>query len=154
MKKIKTLRIFFWTMSVLICAFIFYMSSCDAVDSNTMSTGIKALMEKIFGNTLTDFFVRKLAHTLEYMALGFFLSGAVVFTFSKKPVNVLISVLICAAYASSDEIHQYFIPGRSCQVTDVLIDTLGAIGGTLIILLIMKIYENHKRKKAQKKIDK
>ena len=41
-------------------------------------------------------------------------------------------------YAISDEIHQYFVPGRSAEIRDVLIDVLGANIG---ILLINKIFE-------------
>jgi VanZ family protein len=32
-------------------------------------------------------------------------------------------------YAVSDEIHQYFIPGREMRAFDVFIDSLGVIAG-------------------------
>ena len=37
-------------------------------------------------------------------------------------------------YASSDEIHQLFIPGRSGQFTDVLIDTSGGLAAILVVM--------------------
>lgn len=34
-------------------------------------------------------------------------------------------------YAASDELHQYFVPGRACQLRDVVIDGLGVLIGVL-----------------------
>lgn len=42
-------------------------------------------------------------------------------------------------YATSDEIHQYFVPGRACMVEDVFIDTLGIVLGILLIMLCRRI---------------
>lgn len=47
-------------------------------------------------------------------------------------------------YATSDEIHQYFVPGRACMVEDVFIDTLGVILGILLIMLGKKIIKKGK----------
>lgn len=49
------------------------------------------------------------------------------------------SILLSFLYACTDEIHQIFVPGRSAQFRDVLIDTLGASFGTLIAYLILKL---------------
>lgn len=49
------------------------------------------------------------------------------------------SILLSLLYACTDEIHQIFVPGRSAQFRDVLIDTLGASFGTLIAYLIIKL---------------
>ena len=37
--------------------------------------------------------------------------------------------LIAALYAASDEIHQLFVPGRSGQLSDVILDSAGALAG-------------------------
>ena len=55
--------------------------------------------------------------------------------------TLLGSLLISFIYACSDEIHQLFIPGRSGQFTDVLIDTSGA----LIMLLIIYLWQKRKK---------
>ena len=39
------------------------------------------------------------------------------------------AVILCMLYAVSDEVHQYFVPGRSAGVIDVVIDTVGSILG-------------------------
>jgi VanZ family protein len=43
-----------------------------------------------------------------------------------------LSLAICIIYAVSDELHQLFVPGRGCQLKDVIIDTAGAVSGTAI----------------------
>jgi len=39
-------------------------------------------------------------------------------------------------YAATDEFHQLFVPGRSGQVKDVLLDSCGAAVGVLILMLV------------------
>lgn len=43
--------------------------------------------------------------------------------------------LIAVCYAATDETHQLFVPGRSGQVRDVLIDSVGAAIGVLLATL-------------------
>ena len=49
----------------------------------------------------------------------------------RKPV--LPAFIIGFFYAVSDEIHQYFVPGRAMQSQDVLIDTAGVFLGICIV---------------------
>lgn len=60
--------------------------------------------------------------------------------------RVAISMIIGILYATSDEIHQAFIPGRGPLFTDVLIDTMGVTLGILLVLLGMKIILRAKQK--------
>lgn len=46
----------------------------------------------------------------------------------------LVSWIICTLYAGTDELHQYFVPGRACSLRDVCIDSAGALLGVLIML--------------------
>ncbi len=39
----------------------------------------------------------------------------------------LLGVIIAVGYGVTDEIHQYFVPGRYCSLSDVFSDTVGAI---------------------------
>ncbi len=56
----------------------------------------------------------------------------------------LLSILICIIYATSDEIHQILVPGRACQIRDVLIDSIGSITGVYLYKLInTKILKNN-----------
>lgn len=97
--------------------------------------------------------VRKAAHFTEFTGLGFLTNSAVYFTKHKR--NLAIGIVIGSAYAATDEIHQIFVDGRSCQFTDWALDTLGVVTGALIFLIlyliIRKIIE-HKNDKRFKEI--
>ena len=46
--------------------------------------------------------------------------------------GALAAVAVASMYGVTDELHQYFVPGRSCDVLDWVADTSGAaIGVTL-----------------------
>jgi VanZ family protein len=63
----------------------------------------------------------KVSHGISYFCLGF----SVLFTLPGRslwsPGMVLI---LCSLYSVTDEIHQFFTPGRSASPRDLLIDTL------------------------------
>ena len=61
---------------------------------------------------------------------------------SLNPIKhpLAISILLSFLYAITDEIHQIFVPGRSAQFRDVLIDTLGASFGATITYLTIKLF--------------
>lgn len=65
--------------------------------------------------------VRKLAHLGEYAVLGALAGRA-----AGRPLPAL---ALGAAYAATDEWHQTFVPGRSGQAADVLLDSAGAAAG-------------------------
>ena len=79
-------------------------------------------------NTVS-FFVRKTGHFGEYGILGVLISTFLL-TFEKirnkkRYIVILITTIIGMVYASSDEVHQNFVEGRSPKVMDVCIDTTG-----------------------------
>ena len=79
-------------------------------------------------------YVRKAAHMTEYAILSVLLYiwlGKWQFATKKK---MLLAIIAAALYAASDEIHQLFVAGRSGRLTDVLIDSTGAILGVLIFI--------------------
>lgn len=96
-----------------------------------------------------QFSVRKAAHFSIYTLLGISLLSAMLLTF-KKRFLWLYSYIIATVYAICDEIHQLFIMGRSCQVGDMFIDSMGALSGILIVLIITTLYKNKKAKKAKR----
>lgn len=72
----------------------------------------------------------KLAHGAVYAVLGGLLTLAC-------PVATLAGaarvVAIGTAYGVSDEIHQYFVPGRTTEVGDIAADWLGVAGAVWLI---------------------
>lgn len=76
----------------------------------------------------------KVYHAIEYAILGFLLQRALFFQNNQlfKKYAGGFTWLLGSLYAISDEIHQYFVPGRSADVADALAD----IAGLSIILLL------------------
>jgi VanZ family protein len=80
-----------------------------------------------------DYPIRKAAHMTEYAVLGFLLLGALAGKRTEKyKVAAIQAFAVAVVYASSDEIHQYFVPGRACRIYDVGFDSAGALIGILI----------------------
>ena len=132
-----------WTLLILWMLFIFIMSSFNGVMSSNQSGSIAVLIYNLFDISDTEkvsFIVRKCAHVSEFFILGILVINLV----SKYNVKhiYLISFIICVLYASSDEFHQLFVPGRSGQVTDVLIDLIG----TIFSLLVMYLFNKFRKK--------
>ena len=74
-------------------------------------------------------------------------------TFKIKETNRIISSFVIGViYATSDEIHQSFIPGRGPAVTDVILDSIGILFGILIVILAVKIYKKIRFKYKEEKI--
>lgn len=124
---------------------IFLMSSFDATESTNQSNFIVNIITNIFkieNIELLSFIIRKLAHFTEYLILGLLVANM----FTKNNINnlYLISIILCIIYATSDEIHQLFVPGRACQLRDILIDSIGSITGVYLYKLInTKILKNN-----------
>lgn len=84
--------------------------------------------------------IRKCAHMTEYAILGFFLFGAYVTDKEKWRKCAIYAFLTAVLYAVTDEMHQYFVPGRACMVTDVGFDSVGAFVGCMIsVFLFVKM---------------
>lgn len=92
----------------------------------------------LFGdNFFTDFIVRKSAHCLEFTGLCLLFNIALHQTAGhEKPI---LSIILTSAYAATDEFHQLFVEGRSCQFTDWIIDSCGAVLGTIGFLILFCI---------------
>lgn len=152
MKKINILRIVSALLTFTIIIMIFWFSSENADNSSdTSGYFVKIIIDFLrrhFDNITrykqTELFgkishiVRKTAHFSIYTALGFCLSLAVG---KRKIISIrsLWVIIFCFLYACSDEIHQYFVEGRSCMFTDVILDTCGSITGLAISAIILKI---------------
>ena len=93
--------------------------------------------------------VRKGAHYTIYTIGGFLIMNYTYSMEKTKKQKILESLLFGAFYATTDEIHQYFVPGRSARLFDVGIDTLGVLTGILIYLVLRKLIDKVCRKDAR-----
>ena len=126
-------------------------SSQPAKQSSKMSSGfVSAVITVICPeySELTDdakanitdkvtFVVRKTAHFSEYFVLGV-LAFLTAVTFKKYKIiyRSMASFVICVLYSVSDEFHQYFVSGRACRFTDILIDSAGSLLAIVLMTFI------------------
>ena len=151
MKRILNLKKLPWlAASLAVMAAIFLFSSHSGGESTGVSTKVTELIcNVIFFNfdemTLTERlfiigelnpFIRKLAHFTVYLLLGIFVFQLVRTPKLIRVADILTALLICGAYAASDEIHQFFTPGRAMRLTDILIDSSGALCGIAAVILL------------------
>lgn len=76
----------------------------------------------------------KVGHGIGYFCLGFTLLYALNHA-RGSPLTVLV---ICSLYAVTDEFHQALTPGRSAAGRDILLDSLAALAGILILSGMVK----------------
>lgn len=108
---------------------IFMLSHEPADVSSTRSDVISAAITSLSGGQLDDvstYVVRKSAHAVMYLVLGVLAYRVMRGHGLGDRRAVGFSILLCAVYAISDEVHQVFVPGRSGEVGDVLLDTVAA----------------------------
>jgi len=108
-----------WLPAVLYAVVIFYLSSLSKPPAVEELIGLK--------------FSSLIKHYIEYLIFGFLLFYAV----WKYDRRVLLVILIGAVYAASDEIHQFFVPGRIMDFMDFLLDFFGIL--TSVIVTNLKI---------------
>lgn len=84
----------------------------------------------------------KIEHLLAYFGLSVLL-GLSLFTQNKSKIlkksYYLFSIVFVALYGAMDEIHQLFVPGRSCDINDWIADISGAIIGSVVIYLFVYV---------------
>lgn len=93
--------------------------------------------------------VRKGAHVTEYAVLGVLMSTLLSQYAEKRKIWYPASLISCIAYASTDEIHQLFVPGRSGQIRDVMIDSIGIVIGCSTVLLIKTLVKRKNKDKSK-----
>lgn len=152
-------KLMMWVLVFACAVTIFLFSAQKAEDSGRASEGFAYKIIEFFDfkDTISDRrameiaiaingIVRKLAHFAIYALLGF-LIAMLVNEYNKKYQNIfLYSVISSFLYSCSDEFHQYFVPGRSAQVSDVILDTFGALCGALFALAIIVFVKKRNKK--------
>jgi VanZ family protein len=87
------------------------------------------------------FYLRKAAHVSEYAVLAALLYRALVNTIlqSRVLLSAAIVLVVCSIYAMTDEFHQSFVPSRTASARDVVIDSVGALVGMLLIYRFQRV---------------
>lgn len=147
--KINIIRVIIMILLLATFFIIFGFSSQNGEQSGKLSNKIaKFVVENLpiekNNNTLerAQRVIRKIAHFSIYTIVGFLIMSFIsTYPTIVEEKQMISSLLIGIFYATSDEIHQGFVPGRSPQVTDVILDSMGVFLGILLLLLILKIYK-------------
>lgn len=145
-KKDKLIK---WLMLLVWMGIIFIMSHQPGEVSSNQSD----LVMKIFsfiGISLDSYFgdlatlvIRKAAHFSEYLIL-YILLYRVICLYIDKRKAIIYTLLGVFIYAGTDEIHQYFIPGRAMAFKDVMIDTSGGAMAMILTCIYEKVKANKK----------
>ena len=151
-KTIKTIILLAIAVIWMVC--IYKLSGMNSKNSNGKSTDIIALfiedtleITNEYGITnsnpnaqklarvsqLINAPMRKVIHATVYFVLAFFIMVLlnVIFDHKKYFITLIITLVLCVGFAMLDEYHQTFVDGRTGQMLDVCIDTVGAICGIL-----------------------
>lgn len=127
-----------WLVPLLWMALIFWFSSQPTLPSVPEHT--------------VDAILKKVAHFLLYAVLCRLWMWALSDGEEKWGETARVALTITVLYAISDEIHQRFVPGRGPRVTDVVIDSLGALtaiwwkskGGRILALLGFPYFQHNR----------
>lgn len=138
--------------ALLICCMIWSFSAREAEDSAQMSGGVGEIIihacNRMFRLEMEEEevlvmaeqlqpVVRKGAHLSEYFLLAL-AATLPIFVYGRTSGKFfLLAGLLCLLFAVSDEFHQSFVPGRSAELRDVLIDSAGICAGLLLAMTII-----------------
>ena len=136
-----------WILYILLGLIVFFIWD-NSMQTGGSSDGFSLLFAETFahivnklgfhGNIWTlNRIVRKLAHLTEFTILG-----SVLYTILRRYITygtVIKTIGLGMLIASLDEFIQLFSPGRSSQISDVLIDTVGVVIGILVAKLVYYI---------------
>ncbi len=139
-------------LTVCWMGFIFTMSAQPAAKSTETSLHVgmmvgeilvpdfekKPLPEQLAFARMIDHPVRKCAHASEYAVLGI-LTGLSAGSIGVRKQRWRKAFLAASVYAMTDEFHQLFVPGRSGQISDVLLDSAGALLGIIVLYGITRL---------------
>ena len=125
-----------WMLVIFIFSGSFGSSNGSASETaiNSVKPYLPSLSEQV-----VKVIVRKSAHIFMYGVLGALLANLLrQYSFNRSKVFGY-SLLLVLFYASFDEIHQYFVGGRSSSPRDVAIDLSGATIGISIYYCFLKL---------------
>jgi VanZ family protein len=150
-KKIKENSIIsywkYWIPGILLMGIIFYLSNLPEGQVPYIIKPIVKFINRAMGimKLRLPFPVDwlKVGHTVGYILLG----SAFYFTVKKllkKRNTYFFALLFTFIYACTDEFHQIFIPGRSPEIKDILLDSTSA-GAALVVIFLVNLFIQRRR---------
>ena len=137
-----------FTLALAGCIWFIFSNSMAVAQVSSASSGrvltllqgaLRRLGHPALAQRLTQHVVRKIAHFCEYMLEGFLLMLCMR-VYSRHPLgHITVPMLGGVLTALTDETIQLYSPGRSSQVTDVWLDSVGVLAGILAALVLMAL---------------
>lgn len=151
MKRTTIRTVLLWALAALWAALIFYFSAQSGEASAAVSEEFISPFSRILTALLGEAghtFVRKCAHFFLYCVL---MCLAVCAYRSGGGKRIFLwPFALCVLYAVSDEIHQYFVPGRACRIYDIGVDALGCLAGAFCLWLVRQAVARIRAKKESR----
>ena len=156
MKTIKAVcfKLLSFIPTILLLLLIFGFSAQDGETSGSLSFEISMFLVKLVSPllpvsnteaTLLEYaeqlhlYVRKAAHMTEYFLLALSLQLPLAAWFPRLSfwkTRIVTGFFCTVVFAALDEFHQTFVPGRSGNVTDVCIDSVGALAASICLYVV------------------
>ncbi len=137
-----------FTLALAGCIWFIFSNSMAVAQVSSASSGrvltllqgaLRRLGHPALAQRLTQHVVRKMAHFCEYLLEGFLLMLCMR-VYSRHPLgHITVPMLGGVLTALTDETIQLYSPGRSSQVTDVWLDSVGVLAGILAALVLMAL---------------
>lgn len=137
-KSRKVYVIISWILVVACMVAIFCLSAQTANESAELSGSFILALLDWLGLEFEQETIRTVAHCLEFMGLSLLLFNAIYATWENDR-TYFHAFTLTVLYAFTDEIHQIFVPGRAFQVSDLLVDSTGALIGVTASFILLKI---------------
>ncbi|CDE53932.1 predicted integral membrane protein [Roseburia sp. CAG:303] len=145
-QKIQKKKLILWILIFIWMITIFMFSAQNGDESSELSQGfLRTFILRFTPDNISEdivnmmeYIIRKCAHMTEYAVFGILVFYQIkLYRLFEKEWNRIVMAVICVMiYASTDEIHQLFVGGRSGRFTDVLIDTAGGFIGIMAAAFI------------------
>ena len=145
-QKIQKKKLILWILIFVWMITIFMFSAQNGDESSELSQGfLRTFILRFTPDNISEdivnmmeYIIRKCAHMTEYAVFGILVFYQIkLYRLFEKEWNRIDMAVICVMiYASTDEIHQLCVGGRSGRFTDVLIDTAGGFIGIMAAAFI------------------
>lgn len=112
-----------WVITLIGAIAIFYISTLNFGPGTGVTSNLSILY-----------------HFFAFFSFALFLQISSLKGQNRYNIFILV-VIISILYGISDELHQYFVPWRTCSIFDAGIDTLGILLASMIYLIRIKYIE-------------
>ena len=134
-KDIKIYKVISITLVIMWLLIVYFLSAePSSVSSNTSGKFVNIVLKIIYGTSNVN--QARIDIITLYTLGGILIFNLVMcYNINSNRKKVMCAWFVGTIFAGLDEFHQYFVPGRSAELRDVLIDSLGICVGIILFNL-------------------